>query len=136
MRTLREFDDAFKDSLYFKMADIPLQYRGLNQLRTNLYFPDNLIELKSDSPVTVYIGVNDQGENPLPEDFQNTENVLSIFKISKHNKNPAKEVKAIKSIPFRIYKKEFSQGIIKIPIMQPDQGKVTLHYNIKNTKFV
>lgn len=129
MRTLKEFDDAFKDSLYFKMADIPLQYRGLNQLRANLYFLDNMIELKSDSPITVYIGVNDQGQNPLPEDFQNTENVLSIFKISKHNKIATKEVKAAKSIPFRIYKKEFAQGVIKIPIIQLDQGKVIISLN-------
>ena len=96
------------------MADIPLKYRGLSQLRTNLHFMDNSIELKSNSPVTIYIAINNLIPNYLPKDFQNTEDLLSILKISKHSKTQTKEVKAVKSIPFKIYKKDFPQGPIRI----------------------
>lgn len=115
LRTLREFDDAFKNSKFFKMADIPLQYRNLKQLRSDLHFMGTEIFLETNSPVTIFIAVNARLPNPLPADFENTEETMSILKMPKNYRTPEKEIRATLSLPFKIYKKSFSEGVIKVP---------------------
>lgn len=115
LRAMREFDDAFKNSRFFKMADIPLQYRNLKQLRSDLHFIENEIHLETNSAVTVFIAVNARLPSPLPADFQNTEETMSLLKLPKNFRTPEKEIRASLSIPFKIYKKNFPEGMIKIP---------------------
>lgn len=123
LRTMREFDDAFKDSELFKMADIPLQYRGLKQLRSSLHFPYTELILHANSPITVFIAVNERLPNPLPSDFQNTEELLSILKLPKSIRTPGKEIRASLSVPFRVYKKNFPEGLLQIPLAVSQQKK-------------
>jgi len=128
LRTMREFDDAFKNTNFFKMADIPLQYRNLNQLRSDLHFQESEITLQTNSAVTMYIAVNARLPNPLPTDFQNTEEIMSILKLSKNFRTPTKEIRASLSIPFKIYKKNFPEGLIKIPLSVSREKKLKLSF--------
>ena len=128
LRTMREFDDAFKNTAFFKMADIPLQYRNLNQLRSDFHFQESEITLQTNAAVTVYIAVNARLPSPLPTDFQNTEEIMSVLKLSKNFRTPTKEIRASLSIPFKIYKKNFPEGLIKIPFSVSKEKRLKLSF--------
>ena len=128
LRNMREFDDAFKNTAFFKMADIPLQFRNLNQLRSDLHYIESEINLQANAPITIYVAVNARLPNPLPSDFQNTEEILSILKLPKNFRTPNNEIRASLSIPFRIYKKNFPEGLIKIPLTVSKEKKYRLSF--------
>ena len=116
LQTLRDYDDAFKDSKNFKMVDIPMQYSGLNQLRMNTKISNEELVFMANSPIILYIAVNERQPSPLPPGFQDTEELMSVLRIATENSSRSKEIHAKQSLPFRIYRKKFPPGKISIPM--------------------
>jgi len=110
--TLQNFADAFFDSELYKLDDIPLQFQNLNQLRGSTSFSKPEIFLETNIPTTVYIAVSLLEPNPLGTDFLDSQEVMSILKISKNAKPINNVIKAKESIPYRIYRKNFLKGEI------------------------
>lgn len=57
--------------------------------------------------------------NPLPDDFLDTQEVMSILQIPKSATPVDGVIRAKASAPFRIYKKNFIKGPIKIKLTFP-----------------
>ena len=113
--TLREFDNAFKDSPFMKLADIPLQFQGLPQLKALSTWTKKSIDLSTTAPVSIFIAVNMLQGSPLPEDFKDIQEVMSLLLVPKAGKG-AREIRAKRSLPFRIYKRDFPAGEFTIPL--------------------
>lgn len=85
-------------------------------LRANSIYGKTTIKLETTSPVTIFIAVHMLSPNPLDGDFEDTQEVLSVLKISKATKVIEGVHKAKKSEPFKVYKKNFLRGDIEIPL--------------------
>jgi hypothetical protein len=70
--SMREKDDAFKDSDVFKLADIPLEYQGLSRLKQLTLVADKEIEFRITAPATIYVAFNAIKGNPLGMDWEDT----------------------------------------------------------------
>lgn len=75
--------------------------------------------LETNVPTSLFIAVSLKDPNPLPDDFLDSQEVLSVLKISKSAKVIDGVVKAKESIPYRIYKKNFIKGHINISLKFP-----------------
>ena len=97
LSTFREFDDSFKDNSMFKLADIPLQFDGLYQLKFDTFYVKNSLEFEVNAPISLYIAVDKKKPHPLDDDFLDTQELISVFKISKTKKSYEHEIKSIAS---------------------------------------
>jgi len=86
---------------------------------------DDHIHLTTNAPTNIYIAVNMKVDNPLPGDFLDTQEVMSVLRIAKENGAPEKIIKAKESRPFRIYKKSYGKGDINIPLTIPKANPST-----------
>jgi len=75
-----------------------------------------MIQLATNSPVSIFIAVNMKEHNPLPEDFLDTQELMSVLKIPKGAKAVDGVIRAKESAPYRIFKKNFISGVIEIPL--------------------
>jgi len=85
-------------------------------LRTDTSFNHKEINLETNAPVDVYIAVEETGSSPLPGDFEDTNEVMTVYMISKTTKAVDNVIKAKKSYPYKIYNKKYNKGSIIIPL--------------------
>ena len=79
--TLKENDNAFKDSQAYKLADIPFQYQGLPFLKTNELYSEKNIFFTTSTPLSVFIAIDAKKLNVLPT-FEDTQDGLSVLKVT------------------------------------------------------
>jgi len=72
---------AFKDSINFILNDIPSDYQGLPFLKLNTRHTENKLEFTINTPCDVFIGFLSHYPNPLPDDFENMGEMISILEI-------------------------------------------------------
>ena len=81
---LGKFEDnalAFKNSKQLFLSDIPLDYKGLPCLKFNARYHEKSIKFKINAPTYVYVAVATHYPNPLPDYFNNTQEMLQIIEV-------------------------------------------------------
>lgn len=116
MTILQNNADAFKDVSNYKLQDVPLHMQNMHMLKADATYKKTQIKLATTCPVTIFVAVHMLNPNPLSGDFEDTQEVMSVLKISKATKVIEGIHKAKKSEPFKIYKKNFLRGDIDIPL--------------------
>ena len=105
---------AFKNSNLFLIQDIPDIYIGQTTLKLNTRFKNPELEFSLNSPTIVYIAYISHYPNPLPNEFENTFEHMSLLQVENTlNKNLKKTV-ARKSGIMSIYKNSYPAGKVKI----------------------
>ena len=129
VRRLIENDLAFKNSRTYILQDIPKEYLGAPTLKWNTRIKSEVASFHINAPNVVYIAYLAHYPNPLPGDYENTQQSMSLIQIEeKANKNQKKYI-ARKSGMLRIFKKTYPEGKITIPFKQNG-------YNIKGVPLV
>ncbi len=72
---------AFKNSRNYFWADIPRELRGLPSLKVVTRFPYKVLSFSINAPVYVYIGVFTHYPNPLPDIFDNMQELMQIIDV-------------------------------------------------------
>ncbi len=117
VRKLLENDLAFKNSNRHVMQDIPLDYRGSTTLKLITKFVEDSINFETNIPSYVYIARLEHYPNPLPTDFENTGEKMSLLEVVPPKANQATDnFESRFSAPMKIYKKKFDAGKISIPL--------------------
>ena len=115
VRRLIENDLAFKNSRTYILQDIPKEYLGAPMLKWNTRIKSGVATFHINAPNVVYIAYLAHYPNPLPNDYENTQQSMSLIQIEeKANKNQKKFI-ARKSGMLRIFKKTYPEGNIRIP---------------------
>jgi len=81
---LAKFDEnsvAFKNLKKFFITDIPLDLRGLKRIKFPTRYHSNYISFHVNAPIYVYIGVLSHYPNPLPDFFQNMQQIFQLVEI-------------------------------------------------------
>lgn len=117
LAVLKENENAFKDSDEYKMQDIPFQYQNKPAIRLNIEFAETVLSLSSTSPIVIYIAVDVNRPNPLPTEFEDQQEGLSVLKVLKTAKVVDHKVKASESNLYKIYRRKFPAGKIKVPLI-------------------
>lgn len=118
VRRLLENDLAFKNSNSYILQDIPREYIGSPSLKWSTRIKSNEIKFHINAPNIVYIAYLAHYPNPLPDEFENTQQSMSILQIEgKPNKSQKKFI-AKRSGMLRIFKKNYLEGKITIPLKQ------------------
>lgn len=129
VRRLLENDLAFKNSRTYIIQDIPTEYVGSPTLKWNTRIKTPQVKFHINAPSIVYIAYLAHYPNPLPDEFENTQQSMSLIQIEeKVNKNQKKYI-AKKSGMLNIFKKNFPEGYIEIPFKSNG-------YNIKGVPLV
>ena len=115
---LKENENAFKDTEELKLQDIPFQYQNKGSIRVNFEFGEQSFKFTSTSPISVFVAVDANRPNPLPPDFEDQQEGLSVLKILKTAKVIDNRVKASESVLYKVYKKKFPSGKITFPLTQ------------------
>ena len=130
---LRDNDDAFKNSEEYKLQDIPFQYQNKPSIRLDLEFTTAQLKFTTTSPIAIYIAIDANRQNPLPTDFDDQQEGFSVLRILKTAKAIDNKVKASESNLYKVYKKKFPAGIIKIPLLQTKKSptnRLILFYSL------
>ena len=117
LSVLKENANAFKDTEEYKVQDVPFQFQNKPSIRLNIEFADTAIKLSSTSPVSLYFAIDANRVNPLPPDFEDTHEGLSVLKILKTAKAVDNKVKAAESTLYKVYRKKFQAGKLNIPLL-------------------
>ncbi len=119
VRKLLENDLAFKNSDQYILQDVPTDFQGLSSLKLNVKHMDKELLLYSNIPVIVYLGRLAHYPNPVPNDFENTGEFMSLLQVQKPNGNASQAMQSLnsdRSALVKIYKKKFDAGKIRIPL--------------------
>ena len=116
IRRLLENDLAFKNAKTYILQDIPKEYVGAPTLKWNTRIKSGVASFHINAPNVVYVAHLAHYPNPFPDDFENTQQSMSLLQIeAKANKNANKFI-AKKSGMLNIFKKTFPEGQIIIPL--------------------
>jgi hypothetical protein len=117
VRKLLENDLAFKNSEEYILQDIPTEFQGSTTLKLNVKHMDKELKFYSNIPVIVYLGRLAHYPNPIPNDFENTGEYMSLLQIKKPNNNQSHQsIDSNRSALIEIHKKKFDAGKILIPL--------------------
>jgi hypothetical protein len=114
LRKLNENDPAFKNSDRYIIQDIPEEFIGSAVLKYNTRIMKDVLTFYINTPAVIYVAYLAHYPNPLPLEFENTGQTLSLLQIDKNANKNAKKLIAKKSGLLLIYKKKFSMGSVKI----------------------
>lgn len=123
LRKLHEGDDFFKDSNRYIIQDIPYEFRGASSLKFKKRYIGNDLYFQVNTKCIVYIGILEHYPNPLPGDFMNSGYKFQLLQIENITKTTTKKFIASKASPIDIYQKEFSQGVVRIPLSKNGLNK-------------
>jgi hypothetical protein len=119
VRKLLENDLAFKNSDQYVIQDIPIDFRGSTCLKLNFKYTEKELKFNSNIPVVVYIGRLAHYPKPIPSEFENTGEFMTLVKINKSSPNSSqKKIETNRSALIKLYKKKFEAGKISIPLNQ------------------
>jgi len=82
--TLAKLDEnslAFKNSKLLFLTDIPLMFKGLPSVKFNTRYHNKYIKFELNTPQYVYVAVGSHYPNPLPDFFENMQDMLQIVEI-------------------------------------------------------
>jgi hypothetical protein len=117
IRKLLENDLAYKNSDKYVLQDVPEIYRGSHCLKLNTKFMDNELKFELNMPAYVYIGKLYHYPNPIPLEFENTNEFMTLLQIEKPGpNNQSGVINAERSAIIEIYKKRYDKGHISIPL--------------------
>lgn len=121
--SLKNNEDAFIDTPIYKITDIPSQFVGLNQMRLPHMLTMSEIQLYATGPILLYIAVDMLKPFPLPEDYKETGDMMTLLRLSKYTEVKAGKCKASNSYPYKIYKKAFMNGPFDIIFPQEEESE-------------
>ncbi|MFM7850394.1 MAG: hypothetical protein ACKO96_00400, partial [Flammeovirgaceae bacterium] len=107
---------AFKNSDTYIIQDIPPEYYGAITLKFNTRIKKKNLKFRINSPTIVYAAYLSHYPNPLPSDFENTQQYLNLLLIDKNISKNQKKILSKKSGMMNIFKKSFPAGKVKIPL--------------------
>ena len=84
IRKLYDNDLAFKNSDTLLSQDIPTEYLGANTLKFNSRIKTKSLKFRLNSPAIVYAAYLSHYPNPLPSDFENTQQYMNLLEIDKN----------------------------------------------------
>lgn len=117
VRKLLENDLAFKNDVKHVMQDIPRDFRGSTCLKLTEKYTEDSLSFEINIPAYVYIARLEHYPNPIPTDFENTGEKMSLLEISQpKNKQIMDKFESRFSAPMKIYKKKYDAGKISIPL--------------------
>jgi len=116
IRKLNENDLAFKNSDTYVLQDIPPEYYGAITLKYDTRIKKKSLKFRINSPTIVYAAYLSHYPNPLPSDFENTQQYINLLQIDKNVSKNQKKILSKKSGMMNIFKKSFSAGKVKIPL--------------------
>jgi hypothetical protein len=117
VRKLHENDLAFKNSDQYIIRDIPSDFLGSTTIKLNSKYLDKELKFTSNIPVIVFLGRLAHYPNPVPNDFENTGEYMSLIQIPKPvSTSTGRTLYGARSGLIKIYKKKFDAGVIKIPL--------------------
>ena len=104
----------FHNNKKFIIQDLPFEFTGAPCLKLITKYKQNEIKFNINTKSIVYIGTLDSYPNPLPNDYENTGIKFQILQIDDFSKD--KIIKAKKSSSVSLFKKEYPQGLVDIPL--------------------
>jgi hypothetical protein len=117
IRKLYENDLAFKNSDEYILQDIPNDYRGSNSLKLNTKYMGNDLTFVINIPIYVYIGSLDFYPHPLPDNFEDTNQTMSLLHVNKSFAVAgSKMIYADRSGVIKIFRKKFEAGKVNIKL--------------------
>ena len=116
LRKLYNNDLAFKNSKEFLIQDVPNIYIGQSTLKLNTRYKNPELSFTINSPSIIYIGYLSHYPNPLPPDFEDTFENMSLLQVDKNLNKNIKKIVARKSGLLNIYKKAYPAGKVNIKL--------------------
>jgi hypothetical protein len=117
VRKLNENDLAFKNSDKYVLQDIPTKFRGLTCIKLNTKYMESELKFELNMPAYVYIGRLAYYPNPVPVDYENTNEFMSLLQLEKVGQNQQPGViNATHSALIKIYRKKYDAGQITIAL--------------------
>ncbi len=92
---------------------------------TNIY-KEPTITIYANNPVILFIATNMLKPNPLPDEFKESGEVMSLLRVSKFALPENNKVRASQSEPMKIYQKAFPKGEVIVRLKQ-EEGKPSLN---------
>ena len=83
VRKLYENDQAFKNSERYILQDVPFEFHGTSVMKFNSRFDKEVITFHINTPSIIYVAFLAHYPNPLPEDFENTGQKMSLLQLDK-----------------------------------------------------
>ena len=71
----------------------------------------------TNGPIILYIASNLHEPNPLPEEFIDTKEFITILKINKFAEVKRQKLRASQSFAFKIYQKKYMAGEVIVPLI-------------------
>ena len=118
VRRLYNNDLAFKNSNDYLIQDIPNEFIASTTMKLNSRYRNPELKFISNSPVIVYAAYVSHYPNPLPPDYEDTFQNLSLLMVDKNLNKSSKKVTARKSGLMNIFKKAYPAGKINIKLNQ------------------
>jgi len=117
VRKLLENDLAFKNSDKYILQDIPKDYKGATTIKLIQKYVEDTLNFEINIPAYVYIARIEYFPNPLPTDFENTGDMMSILEVNPPKNNQSTDrFESRFSAAMKIYRKKFDAGKISIPL--------------------
>lgn len=107
---------AFKNSDQYFFIDIPSDYQGLPSFKFETRYQKDNLTFKINSPTYICFGLMTHYPNPLPEYFEDTQDLLQVVAVKPDQKPVKGKLKAYGSGLMRIYKKLYNAGTVNIPL--------------------
>ena len=117
VRKLLENDLAFKNSNTHVIQDVPIDFRGSTALKLITKYLEDTLSFEINIPAYIYIARLEHFPNPLPNDFENTGEKMSLLEITPpKNSQFSNKFESRFSATMKIYKKKFDAGRITIQL--------------------
>lgn len=115
VRKLLENDLAFKNDVRHVVQDVPIDFRGSTCLKLIDKYLEDSIDFEINIPAYVYIARLEHYPNPIPNDFENTGEKMSLLEVTPpKNTQITDRFDSRFSSSMKIYKKKFDAGKISI----------------------
>lgn len=111
-----ENDLAFRNSNTYLIQDVPIDFLGAPTLKLNSRVKDKIVSFSVNSPVIVYIAILAHYANPLPEEYEDTQQSMNLVEIENKIFKNQKKILAKRSGMLKIYKFAYGDGKINIPL--------------------
>lgn len=118
MRRMADNDLAFKNSNRYVLQDLPQQYEGAMGLKLDSKFQESELSFNTNIPINVYIGYLSHYPKPIPNNFENLMQFMSLLEVEKPPEKDFnnKRFEAVSSSVVKLYKKKFQPGKVSIPL--------------------
>ena len=115
VRKLLENDLAFKNTVNYIIQDIPRDFKGSTTIKLTEHYAEDSLEFTINIPAVIYIAYLVHFPNPLPEDFENSGERMSLLHVTPP-KQPNGKIESKFSAPMVIMKKRYDSGKVNIPL--------------------